>query len=287
MRNIDTQLLRTFRTTAATGNMTQASNILNLSQGAVSQQIRKLEDLFGNTLFKRHKSGLTLTPAGEKLFFKAQRLLSLNDEIWRDMTQPEFEGTISLGIPLDLIGGDLPNILRLFAESHPNIDINLVCAPTLDLQKQLKEGHIDITLMEELPDSLTGEILFSDKLVWIGAQGGTARQQSPLPLSIASNACVFRKPAMTALDAINRPWKRVYESNNLDAILAMIRMDLAVGVFLSSIVPDALVQIPSGPMFPKLPEFHITLSIATGPQQDIAHLLADYIRSGFSVHKAA
>lgn len=287
MRNIDTQLLRTFRITAETGNMTQASNLLNLSQGAVSQQVRKLEELLGCELFNRQKSGLTLTPGGEKLFSKAQKLLALNDEIWRDMSQADFSGTISVGVPLDLMAGALPSILRLFAENYPDIGFNLVCAPTLDLQKQLKEGLLDITLMEELPGNLSGESLSTDRLVWIGARGGSVRHQSPLPLSIASEACVFRIPAITALERVGRPWKRVYESNNLDAILAMIRMDMAVGVFLASIVPETLEIIPQGPTFPQLPEFHITLTVAAGPKHHMAQILADFIRRGFSTRKAA
>lgn len=287
MRNIDTQLLRTFRTTAETGNMTQASLLLNLSQGAVSQQIRKLEELFGCTLFKRQKSGLVLSASGEKLLSKSQQMLNLNDDIWREMTENSFSGTLSLGIPLDLMGGQLPSILRLFAENYPDIGINLVCAPTLDLKTQFREGRLDLTLLEELPDNLTGESLYSDQLVWIGAKGGTVRHQTPLPLSIASNACVFRLPATTALDRIGRAWKRVYESNNLDAILAMIRMDLAVGAFLSTLVPDSLEQIPQSTQFPALPRFHITLSIASSSKREMAGLLAEYIRKGFTLQRAA
>ncbi len=267
--------------------MTQAGTLLNLSQGAVSQQVRKLEEQLGCILFNRQKSGLTMTSAGEKLFAKAQRLLAINDEILLDMSEDEFSGMISLGVPLDLMGGQLPSILRLFAEKYPGIGFNLICAPTLDLQQQFKEGQLDLTLMEELPENLNGEILFSDQLVWIGAQGGRARQRTPLPLSIASDACVFRLPAITALEQIGRPWKRAYESNNLDAIFAMIRMDLAVGVFLSSLVPNTLEKISQSPEFPPLPEYHITLSVARGPNRDIATLLADYIRRGFRMKVAA
>jgi len=287
MRNIDTQLLRTFRTTAVTGNMTQASALLNLSQGAVSQQIRKLEEQLDCILFNRQKSGLTMTAAGEKLFSKAQQFLAINDEIWQEMAPSDYNGTLSLGVPLDLMNGQLPLILRLFAESYPSVGFNLVCAPTLDLQRQFKDGQLDLTLMEELPGNVKGETLFTDQLVWIGAQGGKVREASPLPISIASDACVFRLPTISALDEIGRPWKRVYESNNLDAILAMIRMDLAVGVFLSSLVPKTLEKIPQSTLFPALPEFHITLSLADGPKREIAALLAGYIQRGFSISKAA
>ena len=54
--NIDTQLLRTFATVAETGSMTQASRVLNLTQGAVSQHVKRLEEQqLGSALFLRER----------------------------------------------------------------------------------------------------------------------------------------------------------------------------------------------------------------------------------------
>ncbi len=93
-RNLDTALLRAFVAVAETAGMTSAANVLNLTQAAVSQQIKRLEDAFGTALFTRDRRGLTLTAAGERLFAKAKRLLALNDEIWAEMTTPVFEGEV-------------------------------------------------------------------------------------------------------------------------------------------------------------------------------------------------
>ena len=60
-RNIDTPLLRTFVAVAETAGMTAAANVLNLTQAAVSQQIKRLEDIFGAPLFERERKGLRLT----------------------------------------------------------------------------------------------------------------------------------------------------------------------------------------------------------------------------------
>lgn len=81
MRNLDTALLRAFTTVAETTSMTVAANGLHLTQAAVSQQIKRLEELFGCILFERDRRGMRLTDEGERLFGKAKRLLSLNDEI--------------------------------------------------------------------------------------------------------------------------------------------------------------------------------------------------------------
>ncbi len=279
---LDLHLLRTFCAVAETASMTRAAQLLNMSQGAVSQQIRKLEEQLASPLLDRQKTGLTLTDAGEVMLSKARQLLVLNDRIMRDVTPVQFAGTLSLGIPLDLMGGRLPNILRLFAEQYPDVGINLVCAGTLELKAALANGELDLSLLEEQDKDRSGRSLFTDQLVWIGARGGTVRARNPLALSIASTGCVFRLPAMEALDRIARPWKRVYESNNLDALFAMIRMDLAVGVFLSSLVPPELEKIPFGDAFPKLPKFHVTLAQKAGARNEMAAALADFIESGYS-----
>ena len=78
--------------------MTAAANALHLTQGAVSQQIKRLEELFGGTLFERSRRGLRMTAYGERLLGMAHRLLGLNDELWADMTSVTVEGAVRLGV---------------------------------------------------------------------------------------------------------------------------------------------------------------------------------------------
>ena len=65
--NIDTSLLRAFVAAAETGGMTSAARLVGLTQAAVSQQVKRLEDAFGRRLFERDRRGLRLTPSGERL----------------------------------------------------------------------------------------------------------------------------------------------------------------------------------------------------------------------------
>src|SRR5262245_30298816 len=85
-RNVDLSLLRAFATVAETGGMTSAARALNLTQAAVSQQIRRLEEFFDCQLFSRDNRRPALTPCGERLLAYAQRMLALNDELWGMMT---------------------------------------------------------------------------------------------------------------------------------------------------------------------------------------------------------
>jgi DNA-binding transcriptional LysR family regulator len=75
--NIDTSLLRAFVAAAETGGMTTAARLVNLTQAAVSQQVKRLEEMFGRQLFERDRRGLRLTASGERLLVRAQRLLAL------------------------------------------------------------------------------------------------------------------------------------------------------------------------------------------------------------------
>ena len=91
-RDIDIALLRAFVAVVETGSVTGAAALLNLTQAAVSQQLKRLEELFGTGLFERHHKRLSLKPAGERLMAHAQKLIALNDEVWSTMSAPAYEG---------------------------------------------------------------------------------------------------------------------------------------------------------------------------------------------------
>ena len=156
-RNLDTALLRTFVTVAETGGMTSAGNLLHLTQAAVSQQIKRLEDGFGCTLFERDRRGMPLTNAGERLFGRAKRLVAMNDEVWADMTTPAFTGEVKLGVPFDLVGTYLPPILKAFANAYPQVEISLVCLSSPQLLEALAEGKVSLVLVEQPAGRSAGE----------------------------------------------------------------------------------------------------------------------------------
>ncbi|MCW8950622.1 MAG: LysR family transcriptional regulator, partial [Sedimenticola sp.] len=102
-RDLDIGLIRTFLAVAESGGMTRAAQSLSLTQGAVSQQIKRLEGYFGKQLFDRRQKRMLLTSDGEKLVASANRLLALNDEVRQLMRQPEFTGEILLCVPPDIV----------------------------------------------------------------------------------------------------------------------------------------------------------------------------------------
>ena len=67
MRNLDITTLRSFLAVAESGGVTRAAGFLNLTQSAVSMQLKRLEDSLGLPLLDRSGRGVSLTPAGEQL----------------------------------------------------------------------------------------------------------------------------------------------------------------------------------------------------------------------------
>jgi DNA-binding transcriptional LysR family regulator len=116
-KDLDIALLRAFLTVVDSGGVTRAAASLALSQAAVSQQIRRLEDALDCRLFEREGRRLALSPAGERLIAQARRLLAINDEVWSAMRTPSLEGELRLGVPYDIIASVVPPILRGFAKA--------------------------------------------------------------------------------------------------------------------------------------------------------------------------
>ena len=280
-RNIDTSLLRTFIAVAETGGMTAAANLLNLTQAAVSQQIKRLEDAFEAQLFERDRRGLRLTGAGERLFGKAKRMLALNDEIWAEMTTPIYEGEVRLGMPYDLVNSYLPPVLKSFAQAYPRIQISLDCQPSILLLQALGSGEVDLALTTELGCGPHGESLVTDRLVWAGAKGGSAHRRRPLPLALGNESCAFRPPVFKALDEAGIPWRPVSQVSNFDAMNATVQTDLAVMALLTSTIPPGFDILGSGCGLPTLPSFSINLYLPKTGATPIAQELARHIREGF------
>jgi DNA-binding transcriptional LysR family regulator len=130
--DIDMALMRAFLAVVDTGSVTAAARLLNRTQSAISLQIKRLEEFFGCEVFERQHRKLILTPMGEQLLGRAQRLIQLNDDIWGELTTPAFEGEVRLGVPDDLIAGYVPQILRRFNQAWPRVSVSLTCSSSAD-----------------------------------------------------------------------------------------------------------------------------------------------------------
>lgn len=280
LRDIDIALLRAFVAVAESGSMTSAAGRLNVTQGAVSQRIKRLEDFLQKQLFERTGQGLDTTLDGERLLAPAQQLIGLNDEVFSLMTAPEFTGVVRLGIPYDIVMPFAAPVLKSFAASHPRVHVELELTNSDSLKAALAHGDIDLTLTTETHTPKGAERLARNDLVWVAAPGGTAYRQDPVPVLSVNENCMFRMPMLRALDGAGRAW-RVNTTRNMDATYAVVSADLAITALLESTVPEFLYIIGEADGMPPLPEFFINLYTSASGANEIAAELAQHIRDQF------
>ena len=281
-RNFDLQLIRTFCTVAQHGSMTVAANILAQTQGAVSQQVKRLEETLDCLLFVRDRRALRLTAAGERLHTHGRRLLALNDEIWADMAQPVAAGKVRVGVPYDLVGTCVAPLLRSFGDQFPLVEIVLVCAASPDLLTTLANGEIDLAIVEEAVGPSAGANLSVERLVWVGAKDGRAHLRQPLPVSIVADTCAFRPALLEALARDGRDWRVVFENGNLEATTATVRADLTVSAWLAGTVPSDLHILAPADGLPELPLFAINLHVPSHVVSPVVSAFTEHIRDGLT-----
>ncbi|SFP05736.1 LysR family transcriptional regulator [Tranquillimonas alkanivorans] len=279
-RNLDLTALRSFVAVADTGGVTKASGFLNLTQSAVSMQLKRLEEALGLSLLDRSSRSVSLTSAGEQLLSYARRMLELNDEVMSRMTDTAFEGELVLGVPHDIVYPAIPQILQRFAADFPRVRVQLLSSFTRNLKSMYGRGEIDFILTTEDGCDVGGETLSVRRLVWVGAIGGNAWRDRPLRLAFGTH-CIFRTGVQRALDAVQIPWEMAVESQSDRTIEATVAADLAVHAVIEGTEPPYTEPIPHGGALPELKSQSINLyrsELATG---EVAEAMAALIRQHY------
>ncbi|MEX3859770.1 DNA-binding transcriptional LysR family regulator [Paraburkholderia youngii] len=288
-RNLDLDLIRTFVAVADSGSMTVAANLLHMTQGAVSQQIKRLEDVLDCLLFVRKTRRLELSRQGEQFLVKARKLLQLNDEIWADMTAQPLRGALRVGVPPDLVTRLAP-AMKAFAGAHPHVEITLMCAASPELSEAVNSGRVDVSLVEYVASEAEGEVVCIEPLVWVKGRGSEVWQKRPLPLSMVDERCAFRSVVLGALADEGIAWRTVFESGNIEATAATVRAGLAVTSWLASTVPADLETLtPRVSGLPALPPFAICLRLPATVQpaaQEFARHVRESMSSDASTRRA-
>ena len=138
--------LRHFHTVAETGSFTRASQKLLLTQPAVSNQIKKLEEDLGQKLFERQRRQVQLTRAGEILHTYTRRIFQQLREaegILEDLKNIE-TGVLSLGT-VDVVSiYVLPKIFQGFHKKYPRVEISIEVDNSTNISRGVLEGELDL-----------------------------------------------------------------------------------------------------------------------------------------------
>ncbi len=278
---LDSELLRTFVAIADTGSFTRASDVVFRTQSAISMQIKKLEEIVGESLFIREARGVSLTYNGETLLESARRILKLLDNAEKSFDKRRVEGIVRVGIPEEYGSTVLPNVLASFSEDFPGVQISVRCEPSESFPQYIDQGSLDIAVVVCDPGDERGEILFYDPTVWATSKRNLAHEENPLPLAVFEKGCLWRDWALKAMDQIDRSYRIAYSSASVAGIQAAVSSGLAVALLGQSTLPVGARSLTQSEGFPRLTGANITLQQRVGLQSEAAEFMALAIVNAF------
>jgi DNA-binding transcriptional LysR family regulator len=186
--------LKVFCTVAETKSFSKASEIIHLTQPAVSLQIQALEEVYETKLFDRTSSTVVLTPAGEILYKYAKEILSLFAAVEKDIGEITglVKGSISIGASTTIGNYVLPSVISDFKRKSPKIKIHLLVGNTKRIVEFLNAGNIDLGIVE---GEVTKYKIKTEKLI-----------ADELTLIVPANHPWAKKKEISLLDILKEPF---------------------------------------------------------------------------------
>jgi len=235
--------LKAFLAIAEAKTFTAGARRVNVTQAAISMQIRQLEDEVGLPLFTRTPRRVILTEAGEHLLERARKILREHDAAVAEIAElaGAEHGRLRIGSASAMFATmQLPTILQKLKERFPNAEITVSSGTSQTLVDKILHGEIDIAFVSLPVDNshIMTELLFSDEIVAI------AHPQHPLadqkfisaaalagePLILGEKGGNTRRLIDDFFSAANVQPNVVMELSRQEAINQMVENDMGIGI---------------------------------------------------------
>jgi LysR family transcriptional regulator, regulator for metE and metH len=148
--HLDLRHLRLVAAVAESGGQTRAARRLNLTQSALSHQLRELESRIGCPLFIRASRRMVLTAIGERILASARRVLHEVESLERDLTTEATSGgsgVVRLATECYTCYHWLPGVVTAFRQEWPRVDVRIVAEATADPVRALLDGALDLAIV--------------------------------------------------------------------------------------------------------------------------------------------
>ncbi|WP_394199806.1 LysR substrate-binding domain-containing protein [Litoreibacter albidus] len=241
-------LLRTLVAVADTGSFVAAAHRVHVSQAAIGQQMRKLEDLLGTSLFDRTAKPPALTPLARSMLPKARSLVSDYDRLIACAGDANnLAGTLSLGAVPSSLHGLVPMALKRLMRSTPQLSVKVVPGLSTDLLEMVGRGAIDAAItsapLTPAPNLRTYHIA-QEPLVLISAPNAP----TGAPHDLLRTLPYIRHTPRAAAGQIADEWlmrnqitvQSIMELESLETVASVVAHGLGVSVVPDICMPDAV-----------------------------------------------
>lgn len=206
--------LHVFRIAAEQLNFTRAARLLHISQPAVTQHIKQLEDHYGQALFLRDAAGLSLTTAGRLLYEHVVHVEELHTQVETRLQTdaPLMSGVLKIAASTTIAQYLLPRWLGRFQQAHPRVELDLRMGNTEEVIGALLARRVDLGLIEGPSNrrELKAERFYEDEIVVVSSPEHPLAQKRQVSLDdLAETPCVMREPGSGTREVVERALKRV------------------------------------------------------------------------------
>lgn len=276
--NLEIDLLRCFVAVADTGSFTLAGDIVGRTQSAVSQRVKRLEDLVQRQLFLRDSRALSLTRDGEIMLGHARQMLTFNDATVRTFAAPDAQTRVRLGIADDFIPHHLVALLEEFRRRHPGLEIDVHTGMSCGLNRAFDAGEIDLVFAKKDGEAQRGRVIWREPLCWIAGENFRFDVGDCLPLVLLPPPCVYRAVAVDTLNKIGRAFRVTCTAESIMGVQAAVECGLGVTVLGRSFARPGLVPLSPSECLPMLPYTEITMLGEERVSAQVVHTLVEFLR---------
>lgn len=251
---INLELYRVFCVVASSGSITKAAAELFISQPAVSQSIKQLEQQIGGRLFMRTSKGMELTYEGKIIYeyvSRATALIAIAEKKFTQLKKLNF-GEINIGAGDAFCRYYLIDFIKQFKKKFPEINIRITNRTSEETLLLLRQGKVDLGFVNmplqtdyvEIEDFLEVSDCFCCSEQYYGAIDHplSAQEIAQLPLIMLEKLSASRKQTNDFFQSMGVELIPALELGNIDLIADMARKGIGVGYCLKKMVEKDVIE---------------------------------------------
>lgn len=234
--------IRSFNAVAELGSFTAAAKKLNVSQSAISEQIREAEARFKIKLFLRKGSGISLTEYGKKLFDITSGINDIHEQAINLLGSAKnlTSGTLRIGTvaPVHLMA-----LVKKFSSKYPKVNLSIIFGNSEVTLNKLKKKEIDIGILADLSDEddIYSKPLVRDKLIAFTSKKNKLAKKNTLNFSeILNETFIVREKGSKTRALVEKELfhlgvkKKLFEIGSREGIYEAVKENLGIGFVYSS-----------------------------------------------------
>jgi DNA-binding transcriptional LysR family regulator len=266
MQTLDLEQLKTLVAVIDAGSLTAAAARVFLSQSAVSEQMRKLEDRAGRPLLLRSKTGVVPTAAGSRLAAQAVRLLALADEALRELRGEALQGELRLAVTDYFRPSELTRLLGRLGESYPGLRLNVSVLKSAEIEAGCARGDFDLGLSmriagtsrpggakRPLEGAGAAPVLRSEPLLWMGAVGMQRQRKDTIRLLVLPDTCSLHQFTVRLLRNRKLPHVVAHVASGVAGLQSALAAGLGIACLNESSLCEGVARLVEPHGLPTLP----------------------------------